>query len=153
MTASGVTDGGSRREFNTTGLCMPGMHYMVDISGRVEKMRAMVDAGEYFCVNRARQYGKTTAFASLEDVLASDYVVAVRTFRPYRTQAFVRRALSCGPSAACPFAGMACLPCRCRQKKSSKRSSAEAWITSPSTPLSSRFLGGAWRARGLSSSS
>lgn len=81
MMTSGVTDGGAMRKFNTTGLCMPGMHYMVDISGRVEKMRAMVDAGEYFCVNRARQYGKTTALAALEDVLASDYVVASLDFQ------------------------------------------------------------------------
>ena len=57
------------REFNSTGLCVPRKHYMVDISGRVEQMRAMVERGDYFCVNRARQYGKTTS-------LADDYAVA-----------------------------------------------------------------------------
>ena len=57
------------RRFNTTGLCVPSEHYMVDISARVARMRAMVDAGDYFCVNRARQYGKTTALAALEGAL------------------------------------------------------------------------------------
>ncbi|MBR3317910.1 MAG: AAA-like domain-containing protein [Atopobiaceae bacterium] len=69
------------RKFNTTGLCVPTMHYMVDISGRVEQMRAMVDVGDYFCINRARQYGKTTALAALEDALAADYEVASLDFQ------------------------------------------------------------------------
>ena len=47
-----------RRKFNITGSCNPERHYMVDISGRVAQMRAMVERGDYFCVNRARQYGK-----------------------------------------------------------------------------------------------
>ena len=34
------------REFNSTGLCVPRKHYMVDISGRVKQMRAMVERGD-----------------------------------------------------------------------------------------------------------
>ena len=69
------------REFNSTGLCVPRKHYMVDISGRVEQMRAMVERGDYFCVNRARQYGKTTSLAALERSLADDYAVAGLDFQ------------------------------------------------------------------------
>ena len=69
------------REFNTTGLCVPERHYMVDISGRVAQMRAMVERGDYFCVNRARQYGKTTTLAALEDALAEDFTVASLDFQ------------------------------------------------------------------------
>ena len=69
------------REFNSTGLCVPRKHYMVDISGRVEQMRAMVERGDYFCVNRARQYGKTTSLAALRRALAGDYAVAGLDFQ------------------------------------------------------------------------
>ncbi len=69
------------RRFNTTGLCVPRKHYMVDVSGRVAQMRAMVDAGDYFCVNRPRQYGKTTTLAALRQALVSDYEVAGFSFQ------------------------------------------------------------------------
>ena len=69
------------RRFNTTGLCVPRKHYMVDVSGRVAQMRAMVDAGDYFCVNRPRQYGKTTTLAALRQALVSDYEVAGLSFQ------------------------------------------------------------------------
>jgi hypothetical protein len=54
---------------------------MVDISDRVARMRSMVDAGDYFCVNRARQYGKTTTLSALKRVLAGDYSVAGLDFQ------------------------------------------------------------------------
>ncbi|MBR3312631.1 MAG: AAA-like domain-containing protein [Atopobiaceae bacterium] len=69
------------RRFNTTGLCVPRKHYMVDVSGRVAQMRVMVDAGDYFCVNRPRQYGKTTLLAALERSLAEAYEVASFSFQ------------------------------------------------------------------------
>jgi hypothetical protein len=63
------------RKFNTTGLCVPQKHYMVDISGRVATLRAMVEEGDYVCVNRGRQYGKTTILSALEQELANEYEV------------------------------------------------------------------------------
>ena len=48
------------RRFNITGTCFPDHHYMVDISDRVAQIRRMVDDNTYFCINRGRQYGKTT---------------------------------------------------------------------------------------------
>ena len=63
------------RTFNVTGTCRPDRHYMVDLRDRVTKIRKMVDAGQYFSINRARQFGKTTTLRALADGLQDDYVV------------------------------------------------------------------------------
>ena len=63
------------KEFNITGTCFPKRHYMVDISGRVAQIKKMVDKGQYFCINRGRQYGKTTTLNALKGALANDYEV------------------------------------------------------------------------------
>jgi hypothetical protein len=69
------------REFNVTGLCIPGKHYMVDISEKVRQTAAMVEKGQYFTINRARQYGKTTTIRQLEKVLLEKgYLVARISF-------------------------------------------------------------------------
>lgn len=49
---------GTNRVFNTTGICNPGEHYMVDLSQRLSDVRQLVDEGKYFTINRARQFGK-----------------------------------------------------------------------------------------------
>ena len=68
-------------EFNVTGLCLPGKHYMVDISEKVRQTVAMVEKGQYFTINRARQYGKTTTIRQLEKVLLEKgYLVARISF-------------------------------------------------------------------------
>lgn len=41
--------------FNTTGPCIPEKHYMVNLSSRLVQIKAMIDAGQYFVINRARQ--------------------------------------------------------------------------------------------------
>ena len=53
------------KEFNTTAVCIPSKHYMVDLSERVKEIRKLVDDGKYFTINRARQYGKTTTIDAL----------------------------------------------------------------------------------------
>ena len=60
------------KRFNTTAICIPSMHYMVDLSERVNEIRKMVEAGEYFTINRARQYGKTTTLDALERNIFSE---------------------------------------------------------------------------------
>lgn len=55
--------------FNVTGDCNPDIHYMVDISEKLSQIKKMVDAGQYFTINRARQYGKTTTLNALEKFL------------------------------------------------------------------------------------
>ena len=63
------------KEFNTTGVCIPSKHYMVDLTERVKEIKKMVDAGKYFTINRARQYGKTTTIHALECFLSAQYDV------------------------------------------------------------------------------
>jgi hypothetical protein len=48
---------------------------MVDISERIRQIKSMVDDGDYFCINRARQYGKTTTLVELEKLLQMFYIV------------------------------------------------------------------------------
>lgn len=61
--------------FNITGSCIPEQHYMVNIRDRLEKIRDMIDRGDYFVINRGRQYGKTTTLNALETFLTSEYLV------------------------------------------------------------------------------
>lgn len=58
--------------FNTTGKCIPSMHYMVDISRQVEAAAKLVRRGNFFCINRGRQYGKTTTLALLKKKLEGE---------------------------------------------------------------------------------
>lgn len=63
------------KTFNINGLCKPGRHYMVDLTPKLLKIKKMVDDGEYFTMNRARQYGKTTTLRALAEYLKKDYLV------------------------------------------------------------------------------
>ena len=60
-----------KRHFNVNGECQPDLHYMVDISDRLRQIKQMVDDGQYFTINRARQYGKTTTLTALAKYLKS----------------------------------------------------------------------------------
>ncbi|KPA16041.1 AAA-ATPase [Candidatus Magnetomorum sp. HK-1] len=55
-----------KKKFNYTGSCVPEKHYMVDISHKLAQIIEMIDEGEYFTINRPRQYGKTTTLDMLE---------------------------------------------------------------------------------------
>lgn len=70
-----------QKRFNTTGYCNPDKHYMVDLTERLGKIKEMVDEGEYFVINRARQYGKTTTIMALKQFLAEDYIVVSMDFQ------------------------------------------------------------------------
>lgn len=63
------------KRFNTAGTCRPNEHYMVDITERLAIISKMIARGDYFCINRGRQYGKTTTLAALADYLKDDYCV------------------------------------------------------------------------------
>ena len=54
---------------------------MVDISDRLEQIKKMIDSGQYFTINRARQYGKTTTLRALAKYLEQDYVVVSLDFQ------------------------------------------------------------------------
>lgn len=69
------------KRFNTTGLCIPERHYMVNIDDKLEKIKQMVDEEDYFVINRSRQYGKTTTLRLLESYLSRDYAVISLDFQ------------------------------------------------------------------------
>lgn len=68
------------KHFNTTGVCLPDRHYMVDVTERVEGIRQMIERGDYFCINRGRQYGKTTMLEVIQRTLESEYLVLSISF-------------------------------------------------------------------------
>ena len=67
--------------FNISGDCKPDMHFMVDIGDRLAEMKAMIDRGDYFTVNRARQFGKTTTLKALRRYLKNEYQVLSLDFQ------------------------------------------------------------------------
>ena len=84
-----ITDaGGYMRKFNVTGLCVPDKHYMVNIESKLAGIKSMVDNGDYFTVNRARQYGKTTTLALLEKLLRNEYTVLFICFEGLDDESF-----------------------------------------------------------------
>jgi hypothetical protein len=68
------------RRFNTTGVCIPHLHYMVDITNKLMKIKNMIHRGDYFVINRPRQYGKTTTMYMLEQELKDEYLVLSISF-------------------------------------------------------------------------
>lgn len=77
-----------RKFFNTSAVCVPERHYMVDITKKLEQIKEMVDQGQYFTINRARQYGKTTTLRSLRDFLRDDYFVISMDFQSFGSAKF-----------------------------------------------------------------
>lgn len=71
-----------RRKFNDTGLCVPERHYMVDTSHKIEQIMRLVEDGEYFTINRPRQFGKTTILSRLAGALnqRGDYLALSLSF-------------------------------------------------------------------------
>lgn len=68
------------KHFNTTGVCLPDRHYMVDVTERVDCIRQMIERGDYFCINRGRQYGKTTTLKAIQRTLEPEYLVLSISF-------------------------------------------------------------------------
>lgn len=69
-----------RKRFNVNGACIPDIHYMVKIDERLKDIGVLIDAGEYFTINRARQFGKTTTLMCLEKYLSERYIVLPMSF-------------------------------------------------------------------------
>ncbi len=55
-----------KKKFNTTGICYPEQHYMMDVTLKLIATVHMIEDGDYFVINRPRQYGKTTMLYLLE---------------------------------------------------------------------------------------
>ncbi|MCR5573525.1 MAG: AAA family ATPase [Bacteroidaceae bacterium] len=69
-----------RKRFNITGSCNPERHYMVDTEKRFNAVKDLIDAGEYFTINRARQYGKTTTLRMIWRRLSNAYLIIDTSF-------------------------------------------------------------------------
>jgi len=71
-----------QKRFNDTGLCIPYRHYMVDTSVKLKQIIQLVEWGEYFTINRPRQFGKTTTLFQLDKALnlRDDYVALKISF-------------------------------------------------------------------------
>lgn len=54
---------------------------MVDIRAKLDEIKEMVDRGDYFTINRARQYGKTTTLRALGRFLEKEYLVISLDFQ------------------------------------------------------------------------
>jgi hypothetical protein len=71
------------KRFNITGTCRPAEHYMMDDSRRFAGIMEMVEYGDYFVINRPRQYGKTTMLFALHKLLSEreDYLPILMNFQ------------------------------------------------------------------------
>ena len=76
------------RYFNITGSCNPQEHYMVNLDSRLAQIKKMVDAGQYFAINKGRQYGKTTILKALKKYIEKDYIVISMDFQFVSTSEF-----------------------------------------------------------------
>jgi AAA-like domain len=70
------------KKFNITGKCHVNKHYMADTSQKLAQTLAMIASGDYFIINRPRQYGKTTLLYAVADSLhrADEYLVCNISF-------------------------------------------------------------------------
>ncbi len=67
---------GRHKKFNTTGICIPSMHYMADTDAMINQIiEDYIEQGEYFTINRARQFGKTTTLELIYQKLKEKYIV------------------------------------------------------------------------------
>ena len=78
------------RRFNVTGVCVRHEHYMVDISNKLDEIQKLVELKQYFTINRARQYGKTTTLLHLRRRLEKngEYICASISFGNVGLDAF-----------------------------------------------------------------
>lgn len=77
------------KKFNITGACIKDKHFMVDISEKLEKIINMINEEEYFTINRARQYGKTTTLSQIYEKLKDVYLVVEISFEGMGDTAFL----------------------------------------------------------------
>ena len=81
-----------RKKFNITGSCNPEWHYMVDTEERFKAVEELIDMGEYFSINRARQYGKTTMLDMIWRRMTDRYLIIDCSFEGVDDSAFASHA-------------------------------------------------------------
>lgn len=83
------------KRFNVAGTCRHEEHYMVDISDRLQRLEKMICQGDYFCINRGRQYGKTTTLNALYRNLSDRYSIFFISFESYGDTEFATIESAC----------------------------------------------------------
>ena len=68
---------------------------MVDITERLEIIRKMIAQGDYFCINRGRQYGKTTTLEAVSKQLSDEYCIFKISFEGVDDSAFENARTAC----------------------------------------------------------
>jgi hypothetical protein len=77
-----------KKRFNIAGNCFKKEHYMMDDSRRFKAILELVEYGDYFVINRPRQYGKTTMLLALENFLPQQgYLIISMNFQGIDEQA------------------------------------------------------------------
>lgn len=76
------------KKFNITGVCIPNKNYMVNVNNKIDKIINLIEDEEYFTINRARQYGKTTVMNQLYQALKDQYLVISISFEGLGDYAF-----------------------------------------------------------------
>lgn len=83
------------KRFNTTGTCISDKHYMMDTTNKLNKIIKMIEYGDYFIINRPRQFGKTTTLSLLSEKLYNDYIVISISFEGVGDEAFTNEEKFC----------------------------------------------------------
>lgn len=81
--------------FNTTGICVETIHYMVNIDNKIKKIKDIINRDSYFVINRPRQFGKTTTLNILRNYLSKDYIVIYTSFEGIGDKSFSDEKLFC----------------------------------------------------------
>lgn len=76
------------KSFNTTGLCIPSKHYMVDTTNKINEIVKLIEQEKYFTINRSRQYGKTTTLFGIENALKDKYEIISISFESFGKEPF-----------------------------------------------------------------
>lgn len=78
------------RRFNFKGICVPGKHYMVDTSKKLEEILKLIVEDEYFAINCPRQFGKsTTIFLLQKQLWEQGYLPISISFEGFGEASFV----------------------------------------------------------------
>jgi Cdc6-like AAA superfamily ATPase len=78
------------KRFNITGTCIPERHYLADMSKKLDRIMEIITRGDYFTINRPRQYGKTTILYLLQKRLEKekDYLTIDVSFEDIDTPTY-----------------------------------------------------------------
>jgi predicted AAA+ superfamily ATPase len=53
---------------------------MVNIDNKLKEVKELIDSGDYFVINRPRQYGKTTLLSQITKTFKEKYLVIRTSF-------------------------------------------------------------------------